>query len=347
MPLDLRRLRAECLHRLGLIPQALSEAEILAQEDPKPENLCYLMQLQYQKGDLKGFALTAKRLIENEGVEHSLLLWTVWVLSLDDFDLARDIWRRIVREGVEDTLISEMVTLCYQLGLDQEMVPLIRQMQRLASQGKGSVKLENLTDFVQIHKQWEEHARKVSEAYADGAIPVHLFAHDHKFPLAIAYQGQTKNNYLNPHPLDQPFIFIRHGGRTLSEHGYKIESETHLYLDITALLMAAHLDLLDNLENTFSPLHISGSLIPALTYQLSLLQSHQPSILWAYKKILQLHQAGGIQTATDKIDPGVEMKNLQDKMGAPWVAMFQQAKTQDGYLIDFLPLHTHDVNLIQ
>lgn len=61
LPGELRRLRVLCQHALG-IPQALTEAERLAHEEPTAENLLALAQIYFTHGDLQSLALLARQL---------------------------------------------------------------------------------------------------------------------------------------------------------------------------------------------------------------------------------------------------------------------------------------------
>jgi len=68
-----------------------------------------------------------------------------------------------------------------------------------------------------------------------------------------------------------------------------------LHLDVTAVLLAADLGILEKVEQCFAPLRIAPGLLAGLVHQRDRLASHQPSRIAGYRRILQLLQDGKLQ----------------------------------------------------
>jgi hypothetical protein len=112
-----------------------------------------------------------------------------------------------------------------------------------------------------------------------------------------------------------------------------------LHLDISAFLLADYLEILELLEENFKPLKVSAAFQPALARQLQMLQSHQPSRLESYRQTLELLHRNVLKELPRQVDLSIPSnRDLVEKMGQQWVALLEKAKTEGGYLVDFLPL---------
>ena len=125
LPGELRRLRVLCQHALG-IPQALTEAETLAREEPTVENRLALAQLYFTHGDLKSLALLARQLSAIPDVPAEPLLRMARFVRLEDHALAVALWRKATTQALPDALVGEAYSQGYQLGLDEELRTALR-----------------------------------------------------------------------------------------------------------------------------------------------------------------------------------------------------------------------------
>jgi hypothetical protein len=150
LPFDLRRMQVHCQARLGALSQAVANAEELVRQDDTTEHILTLIDIQMQKGDLKGLALTARRLTSREDLSSRNLLRIARQVLFDDSELAKHFWHRVlVCEDVlqEPDLLQEALSLGFKLGLDAETAPLVARMQEFAMQGKGSFQFFSLKDL--------------------------------------------------------------------------------------------------------------------------------------------------------------------------------------------------------
>ena len=85
----------------------------------------------------------------------------------------------------------------------------------------------------------------------DAKLPLHLLADRHGLNLVEVYHGMLEENEMAPAPMKQSALLIRHGGRQLEDLATTVEWKLHL--DISALLLAAHWDILEEIERLFAP----------------------------------------------------------------------------------------------
>jgi hypothetical protein len=136
---------------------------------------------------------------------------------------------------------------------------------------------------------------------------------------------------------------MRYGGRGPTDGFSDALTGRRLNLDVTAVLLAEHLDLLATVESTFAPLRIPTELIPALLLMAEKTAHHQPSTIEAYRRIVELAEGGSLRVVDPKLRPEHDARLVED-LGEHWVAAFEQAREEDGFLLDFLPLTKIDLS---
>lgn len=131
LPAELRRMRVSCLHVLGLIPEAIAETETL---EPTTEHLLGRSNLYFLKGDLKSLVLIARKLSRQSDLTSEQALKLASQVYYEDQQLAISFWRNAINQDLPDDLVGKAIDLGYQLGLDNEMFPLLKRMWELGSQ---------------------------------------------------------------------------------------------------------------------------------------------------------------------------------------------------------------------
>jgi len=118
--------------------------------------------------------------------------------------------------------------------------------------------------------------------------------------------------------------------------------ERRLNLDVSAILLAAHLEILTQVEEVFAPLRISSSLIPALAHMRNEVARHQQSRLATSRQIVDLADEGLLQRYEFGLPPDYENTQLVEECGEEWVALFEEVRASGGYLVGFLPVMRRD-----
>jgi tetratricopeptide (TPR) repeat protein len=337
LSVELRCLRIRCQYALGALPRAVSEAETLAREEPTLVNLMSLAEIYFDKGDLKRLAVIAQQINQHPDLSVEWALHLAHMLLWEDAQLARTLWRRANANGIPDEGVSAALDLGFRLGLDNEMRVLMQRMQALGSARRGGIELKTFEDLIDFVKQRREHLSELEELYRNADIPIHLFAYQLNQSLAFFYHQLLVTNARELTPLIQSPLLVRHGGRVLVNGFPDHSPKWRLHLDITALLCADHFGVLDAVEKTFSTLQIPSSLPRALARMRGQLMPHQPSKFVEYGQIADLVNRGTLKIA-QPISPIESEKQIVDELGEDWTALYELARSRNGYIVDFLPL---------
>lgn len=344
LPSDLRRLRILCKQALGILPEAITEAEALAIEEPKTENLLSLAQLYFEKGDFKGLTIIARKLCDHPDLKVEPSLRIARLVQWEDQGLATSLWRKAVSQDLPDSLVGEALALGYQLGLDKELGPLLPRMAELGRQGFGGIQVATIHDLISLARGQPEHWAKLDEAYRKGIVPIHVISEQLNWTLVDLYHQILAENEAAPNPVRQSSLLARHGGRALMPGFPDSVPEWRLNLDVTAILLAAHLGILAEAETAFKPLRIPANLIPALIRMRDRKKHHQPSRLQACRETVDLAERGSLKVAKFDLPPSYPNVQLVEERGEEWVALFESACVSEGYLVDFLPLMKQDLS---
>jgi len=345
LPIELRRIRISCQRALGILLGAIIDAEELAREEPTTVNLLSLAEIYAVKGDTKMVAVTSRPLADRLDVPLEKMFWLSRILQWEDREIAITFWRRAIIQNLPDSLVAEACTLGFQLGLDQEVTPLLTRMQTLGYEKRGGVQFATRDDIISFFKQRHEDAIKLSEFYRSGTIPIHMIAEAlQKRPLADLYHSALLENESISKPKGQLYLLARHGGRGLITGFPDKKPDWRLNLDITALLLAAHLDILSEVEKAFKPLRIPQDTVPALRSMRDRFTAHQPSRFRIYEQIIELAERGLLRTAKYELPAKYENTPLIAELGKDWVAAFENVRANNGYVVEFLPLKKQDLS---
>jgi tetratricopeptide (TPR) repeat protein len=344
LPNELRRLRVLVTQAVGSLPEAIAEQEALVHDEDTTPNLLKLAQLYFEKGDLKGLSIVARDLVVRDDLEPDDALQVARLVQLEDQVLAIELWKKAMSRGVSDALVSTALTLGYHLGLDKELGPLTMRMQKLGKEGRGGIQVALIKDLMAMINIQQKRSQELHELYLNGTVPIHLIAGQVNRPLVDLYHSILAENEAAPDPYRQFPLLLRHGGRVLTPGFPKKKPKWQLNMDLTAILLAQHLEILNEVELTFSPLRIPSDLIPTLIGMCERLSHAQPSRLKALQQILDLSQNQMIHTEELEVSQIYEKSELTDELGEQWVAFFDKARSGDGYLLEFLPLHKCDLS---
>ena len=345
LPADLRRLRVRCQSQLGALSKAVSDAEELVEDDDSPENILTLMDAQLSKADLNGLIINARKILRRNDFDVAHTLRAARFAHLEDSELAKRLWRRVKDETLDDPfLLGEALNLGYTLGLDKELRPLFRRMQEYAEAGVKPFGQRSVKDLIPQMKKGAKRAGTVQEFYAGGQIPIHFFSKESGITLADLLHGLPEKTRAMTDLRRQPMIFARYGGRPVKAEQTNITAQaSRLHMDVTALLLATDLDILDMVERVYRPLRVSPSLPKALLAQREKLRSGQLSVINQQRAVLAVFERNDVRPITPGSD-GRESLNEQvaRKLGAFRSEVLSTALAESGYVVEHLPLTSHD-----
>jgi len=336
LPNDLAQLRILCMQKTGIISEAISEAEKTALEHQTVENLLTLISICYQKGDLHRLVLYTRKLEHESDLPNNIPLQLSRMVYIEDRPLAISLWKKSLT-NLPDSLVGEAIELGFRLGLDHEVKPLMTRMHELGLRGEGGIQIANLDDLkVMIAKQ-KANSEYLNQIYSEGIAPIHIVVEQLNRTLSSLYHSLLKVHEEVPDQLRQTSLLIRHGGRTLMSGFPQNIPNWRLNIDTTAILLAQHLGILKNVENAFKPLRIPSLTVPALTQMREKATFHQPSRIDNLRIVNQLVENGKLKAIDVNIFPTQLDEKFVRDLGNDWIAIYQAAKANGGFLVDFLP----------
>jgi tetratricopeptide (TPR) repeat protein len=294
VPHELRVLRIKALDHVGDKGAALHHASMLAAESATLPDRLIKAKMLVQTGNLSA-ALPIIREATNAGLlTPTGALGLAQVIALEDTGLARSLFRHAKNKGIPEEQSTTAFDLACRLGIENEAAPFLEVMGRLAQGGTGIVQLVTLDDLIEQSRHWQEDAANLQQSYFSGVMPVHLFVGPGNLNLGRLFRlskvGESTVSSFSP-------TFIRHGARPANlKVGIPIAS-WRIYLDITGLLLATQLDLLDLLEQLPHPISVSSALPEAL-YGLEIKSRHnQPGRVASLKAILEAVKTSRVSVA--------------------------------------------------
>ena len=344
LPDDLTRIQVWCNEELGNLPAALDEAERLAQHRPTIEHLGNLARLYTNVGNWAGLVNVARKLNGLPDVPQELSLQLAGLIQSENRSLAISLWRNALSTDLNDVLVPMAWFLGQQLGIDHiELQPLSARLPQLAQQKNFGIWMVSIDELRSIIRSQYERAIHTSEQYQQGTVPIHLVVEELNHNLAWFYHTLLLENASITTMAERRPLLARHGSRRLAGNPFDLVSEFRLNTDITAILLANHLGILETVCKEFTPLRISRNLVPALQKMRADCLPLQASRLALLNQIVDLVEKGQIHSLDTARSATCDNDDFAKHMGKSWSCLYEQARA-GGCLVDFLPLKTLERN---
>jgi hypothetical protein len=280
LPNEMVRLTISARRELGLLPSAIAAAEHLFRLKPTVAHFLALADLYFEKGDISSLALFARKHDRFEDLLSIDSLRLAARIAYQDSILATQLWRRALKGGIEDRQLSGAVEIGYRLGLDRELRPLLDRLLSSAANAGGSVQRMDLDQARSALLAQKSTMEDVFRIYRRGQIPIHLAARYFHRPLAFLLHRLLLLNEEQPYSAGP--AFLRSGSRAGPTLRAQSDQQLRLHADLTALLTAAHFEVLDKIETAFHPVFLPHDTLIALVAMrddtLRLQPSRQPSL---------------------------------------------------------------------
>jgi tetratricopeptide (TPR) repeat protein len=320
LPEDLRRLQAYCKLETQDVRGAVTDIEKLAAENDSVENILSLIDVLRATGDVSGVERAARRLRTRELTPFQCLQLSE-IVRLEDIELAKEFWRRAKDDAQKDKLLAPVaLMLAFKLGLDREVGSLWGPVDEIARSDDQTVQMIDVDQVVTQMREYQSSRENINKLYTSGEAPLATVAERVNRPMIDIFNGLAdENSSISPAKWERrPRLFVRHGARLIPPpESFERSNEWHLHVDLTSLMLADHLGLLDKIEQTFRPLAISSKIPSALLAQRSELLDIQQSRLENYRTIVRLADDGKLRTfhsESSEIDINTIQKFLNESV---------------------------------
>lgn len=289
LPVDLERLRVASLTASGEILEATRESRRIAEATQSPRDLWQSINLQLAVGAVPAALALYEQHADKLADPHPGHLHLASLAIHHDRGAAIRITQTLATH-VPDELVTGAYGLAAKLNLAAEQDMLVERIQDLGRRGAEGVQMiSDIDAVVAMMKQRRAAADEAYEKYQRGHIPIHALARSNPGALAQLYLGRLvvpAPEGARPSPL-----FARYG-RRYQQAWPKHAGDVSLTADVTALLTAHGLGILDTVERTFRPIRIAPDLQNALAEIRSSLEPAQPSRVEAKRTVLNLLDKG-------------------------------------------------------
>ncbi|RXK53472.1 hypothetical protein ESB00_17420 [Oleiharenicola lentus] len=335
---ELAQLRANCLQKIGRLGEAIQAVETAYRERPAPGSFAEFFRMLADAGDMPRAAVLARDLLTMPKAEVPLLLQVANLTRLQDLKLAQDLWRKAAGKPLKQTaLLMGVVHMAFSLGLDREAAKLQVRLFKRAKK-KGPLQWKTLEEVKTMMQERQVQQAQLSNRYDRSEVPIHLVARQVGAPLVQLYHGRLEENRAATDLTRVSALLARYGGRSLAVNPAK----RILYADITGLLLAADLEVLDLVEEHLGPIHLAQETIQSLVQQIGECRPGQPS-QHAWRAQLQQMVASGEIVVVETVPVVAEPSG--SALGSDRQAAWSAAKLRNAVLATDWPLLSEDLNL--
>ncbi len=335
--IEYRRIRAAVRRLAGDVPGAINDLETVVARhagSPLTSDLLALVQARAFAGQIHELAATARQLRRRTDLEASEALILGRMLASDDPTLAQEFWHFADAKGILDDHVVLAIELGYRLGLDQVLERLRQRMVGLARAGHPSVRSYTTDEVLAWFQDRGQEQNRVLELYRRGETATHMVAEFLGEPLAHFYHFLPETHETGPSLRYRFPLQLRSGSRALPASGAEVAAPGQLAMDLSALLVAAHLEVLDAVEEQFAPVRLPSLVIPALQEQREKLKPHQPSRIEIAKEILRAERRGSIETWQGDLPLLTAEERVSAGGWSQWLALLERALVEGTLVLD-------------
>ncbi len=336
---SMRRLRSRCLYLLGRFSDAREELRQIQTDEISSEDKFHLFDTQLKSGDPHGAIITARELLGAQDLTVDGLIHIAERVRPEDMHLAREAFRRAEAKGIDNPITAaRAVYVGFRLGEDDRL----KEVLRLATEGAGApgapmqaVNLEQILGIMTDNRAAEEERER---EYREGRIPIHLLASMVGNPLSFLVWLAPENCRKSKQPLSRHWSLRIQHGTVRKSRIRNIEAPTGgMFLDVTSLLLMHELDLLRVVEQNFSPLLISSSVLAWLDEEIATVTGYQLSRETAQRHANSIIDSGLLEIIDVEFLEPIDDYTVGDQMGDEWSRLAKQAINQDGWIVAFIP----------
>jgi hypothetical protein len=297
MPADLLYLRARALHRQGS-SEAMAAYERLIQAYLTSAHLRSFANYAASIGDVAKVVVLAQMVLQLPS-DPEIDLEFARACRPDNRDLSLRLWMRALEtEPLPDYLVPTAFTLGVGLDAGPKLATLSAAMQRLGAAGEHGLRLVSASDLPAQLLEAQKRTGNIYALYQSSEVPVHLFCAETNATLIDTHvEAPLRNLRAEVNGGFEP-LYVRHGSLPLSE--LNIEGKS-VFLDITSLLLAIGLDVLDELRSSFTRVFISPGTSGLLLSYRDRLDSTPEARLKALQDIASFVSQGRLKTTSQDV----------------------------------------------
>lgn len=241
-----------------------------------------------------------------DGVDNALFIATVLAPELSFRDAIGRVLSSVLDQELSDNQALQLFFLATRLRLDHISAAIGPLLPKLAERNPKVLWRMDLQETADLLRKQREWSSTLLQQWLKAEGPVHLIATRGRGVLPRLYHGiphaQERHSGAG---LAAP-LPVFHGGRGAFAHEGETQSTIRgpIVADITSLLLAEHLGMLDRIVSALGPLILPSSILDLLHLIAADLQHPQPPRVIVHKRLVDAAEAGHLKTFAEEGDEG-------------------------------------------
>lgn len=330
------RIKIEAFWKQGLFPEALQLALELAEKTHLNEDRMRLFDLAHDAGKREYLFSIAKELSVDADATTPEKVYVAGKISALSPELARTLLSSVTMDNgdMDAQTAAHAFMTASQIGLEDKIG---HKVLPLALVPGGPMKHFGLDQALEIMSKRRDRIAHIFEQYQKGSIPLHVYASHVGQPLSAflfdAAPPLEEGFYCPPNRLFS--ARIRHGRRpefhSMPSSGWK------LFLDVTSLVLAKRLGVLEFIEASDAELYISPHVPRFLLDELAMLRDVQVSRIAKQRDIINMIDKQSIKSLQVEQNSNLNM-DWAEGMSHEWQYAVSAAIAQNSVFVDFWPV---------
>jgi hypothetical protein len=295
-------------------PEEISKIKMNFNSNQTIENGMKLAWAYYKNGDIDRLKILLREELYDITDRSNNALALASLIKNDDLDLAVKFWHKANSIGINDNNLPQAIMHGFAFGLDSKMIELFNRAHVLSNHSTVSSIIltpDQIRDSISNSIKMQEEAHKM---YNDGILPIHVPA-DHFNWSILKIVSRLGSIDHTPDFIKDFIFFIRSGIRgLLPEFPDKIIPCNHINADITGILLADKLNILDDIVETYK-IRVPENCILLLQQMRDKISFHQASIVETADLVLNLADKEVIKTLSfDNLDVNLYQSDIYSEL---------------------------------
>lgn len=296
MPFNLKRIRVEALASTGRVLEARQAGLQIATQTQRPEDMWRAIHLQLVTGDTSAAFATYEAnsvLLRKPTAGHIHLARALHYTNPHAASkVASSIWT-----DLPDDLVPAAFDLANRFRLSGEQQALVGRLHQLGASSLSDVQLATVDEIVAMMNERRKRAEEAVTKYRNGHLPIHV--------VAQFLNGGIVRTHLAPHLFgdqearDQAGVFARYGRRYDDQIWPRDLADLTIYVDVTALLTAHGVGLLERVEQAFPEVIVAADALTTIDHLRANIDVAQPDRIDAMREVLRAVENGRIEVGTE------------------------------------------------
>ncbi len=335
LPHDLQFVQAQCYQRLGLVNEALEQAERSVLVTPNTQTMLAYVTMLLQVGNMPAMLAMVRKLSRQPDLTPVQAIRLAEVIQRDDPLTAKTLWHKSMLGRLKGEYVFRAINLGYNLGLERDpaYINLHRQIQHIAQSGSKQIRTVTLDEAAAEFKRQHEANEKCAKSYRESVAPVHFI-----YTVPLLYHNTSATRQSTGSVMSTYHIFAFHEDRQAVSEFPDEKPSWNLNVDISALMVAHEYGFLEFVIEEVHSISIPSetiSVLLAARQELQMLPNDRSAVI---ENILKSILEKRIHSFDDYVlhPPANPDLRTAQKVQMRAEKLIEYIRHQDGWFVDFI-----------